>query len=129
VQVVQVRDVRFNILVNIALTLVDDRVHNVRLALCQLVDVLRGHIVDHSRRYQQERRLDSCTGTGTGDDHSNSSLALRAVGQLLADSDRDVRFFAQELHDHVEADYQQYCASVEEEEEGEEGSGSQVGVS
>ena len=123
-QVVQVRDVRFNILVNIALTLKDDAIPNVRLALCHLLDVLREHIVDHSHRLRNEKAAaaassssgSSCTDTAGerrgrgGGSNSNSSLALEALRLLLGDADRDVQYFAGQLRDHIDADYQQYRA-------------------
>ena len=102
---VQVRDVRFNILINIALTLADDRVANVRLALCHLMDALREQLVDHSHRYDQQTQTqtqgqgqshepnfytDYCdgpptstsagtstaSGTGTGRRHTRSNSSL-----------------------------------------------------
>lgn len=116
VQVVQERDVRFNILVNIALTLADDRIPNVRLALCTLLDELRGHIVDHSQRLlreQQGKTGQQQQGTGReGEGRGNTGLALRALQQLLQDPDKDVQHFAAELQRHVEADFQQYRTAM-----------------
>lgn len=70
-QVVQVQDVRFNILVNIALTLAEDKVANVRLALCEVLDDLRGGIVNHALRYRREeeqKKSRSCSGVKSSDD-------------------------------------------------------------
>ena len=106
---VQVRDVRFNILVNIALTLVDDRIANVRLAVCKLLDELREYVFNHCPRYREEKfneKLDN--------DRSASNLALIGAKKLRNDQDRDVKYLASKLHDNIEADYKIYCQSIEE---------------
>jgi hypothetical protein len=113
--VVQNCDVRFNILVNIALTLAEDRIPNVRLALCQLVDVLRNHIVDHSVRYTREQaNADSngLEGEENGERGANTTLVLSALRTLLTDRDRDVQYFALQLRQHIDADYEQYKAEM-----------------
>jgi len=110
-QVVRLPDVRFNILINIALTLADDRIPNVRMALCQLVDVLREHVIDHSRRYQRELKGEEEESLDQGSDFT--AMVLRAMRQLLTDADRDVQHAAVQLRDHLNADYVEYKAEME----------------
>lgn len=75
-KIVNTQDVRFNILFNIALTLVEDPVPNVRISLCKVMEVL----------------LQNCCSR----DENLESL-IEAVDKLLKDEDTDVRYFAMKL--------------------------------
>ncbi|CAE7664048.1 pppA, partial [Symbiodinium microadriaticum] len=94
-------DVRYDILINIALTLSSDRVPNVRIALCEVLVVLAPLIRQDSVLYeaamsQAEDVLDKAAATSAYH-RSNSSLpnmVRSTITTLQNDMDRDVAYLA-----------------------------------
>jgi hypothetical protein len=94
-------DVRYDILINIAITLANDPIPNVRIALCEVLVVLAPLLRQGSILY------DAATGSGADQDaskaatsayhRSQSSLPDKvriAIASLQEDVDRDVRHLA-----------------------------------
>jgi hypothetical protein len=94
--IVTADDVRYNILVGIALTLATDKIPNVRLSLC----VMLGKIVTYITRLSQIPNNDDSKTSSANDYHANAqSLIYKNVESVLNtlanDKDRDVKHYAQ----------------------------------
>jgi hypothetical protein len=82
-------DVRYNILIQIALALSRDRVANVRIALCEMI----GNITPLLMAHHHDR--DSLTNRGSGSEPNQLLVAIEeSLTSLTLDRDRDVSYFA-----------------------------------
>mmetsp|Transcript_22938 Transcript_22938/g.33534 ORF Transcript_22938/g.33534 Transcript_22938/m.33534 type:complete len:1131 (+) Transcript_22938:214-3606(+) len=101
-------DVRYNILINIALTLASDRVPNVRIALCEVLGVLapliRQERIIHMAAHDNDSKGDK--GTNVSAHHpSQPSLVeavMRSLDTLTQDPDTDVSYFAARARQYLE---------------------------
>ena len=102
-------DVRYDILVNIALTLALDPIPNVRIALCEVLTVLVPLMRQESVLYGAATRSDNMThksAASTSAYHSSHSslpsMVRTTISTLQSDPDRDVSYLAEKASRYLD---------------------------
>lgn len=104
--IIHEEDIRCNILINIALTLSNDRVANVRIALCEIlyhitplfehqqtissIRIVSPHDDTHDPTSRQPMNINKFYKL----DHQLIQLIIQTLEKMVQDRDRDVRYFA-----------------------------------